>query len=162
MSRSGIVLPASVATPRRSRPETVVADSTIQNPIINSPFIEPSRHFRFGEQGITSDIVETRRVSAYFVPIAQPKKKGQQLKFDTEWTSDRLEENRLVNLIRERVGAWRRGGHVGVTATTARLLEYWRDPAREKRLFFCQIEAVETAIYIAEVASKYGDSSPTT
>ena len=87
-----------------------MADSIIQNPILNSPFIEPSRHFRFGEQGITSDIVETRRVSAYFVPIAQPKKKGQQLQFETEWTSDRLEENRLVNLIRERVDAWRRGG----------------------------------------------------
>ena len=134
-----------------------MADSTIQNPILNSPFAEPSRHFKFDEQGITNDIVEERRSSAYFIPIAQPRKKGKQLQFETEWTADRLEENRIVNLIRERVGAWRRGGHVGVTATTARLLEYWQDPAREKKLFFCQIEAVETAIYIAEVARNYGD-----
>ena len=133
-------------------------DATIQNPILNAPFDEPSRHFRFDDQGITNDIVENRRVSAYFIPIAQPRKKGKQLQFETEWTADRLEENRIVNLIRERVGAWRRGGHVGVTATTARLLEYWRNPEREKKLFFCQIEAVETAIYIAEVARKYGDA----
>ncbi|MBI2186330.1 MAG: DEAD/DEAH box helicase family protein [Acidobacteria bacterium] len=130
----------------------------IENPILNSPFEEPTRHFRFGDEGITNDIVEKRRTSAYFIPIAQPKKKGKQLQFETEWTSDRLEENRLVNLIRERVGQWRRGGHVGVTATTSRLLSYWTNPEREKKLFFCQIEAVETAIYIAEVARKYGDA----
>ena len=130
----------------------------IDNPILNPPFEEPTRHFKFGDEGITSDIVERRRTSEYFIPIAQPKKKGKQLQFETEWTSDRLEENRLVNLIRERVGQWRRGGHVGVTATTSHLLSYWTDPGREKKLFFCQIEAVETAIYIAEVARKYGDA----
>ena len=53
---------------------------------------------------------------------------------------------------------WREGGYVGVTPTTARLLAYWTDPDREKKLFFCQIEALETAIYITEVARKYGDA----
>ena len=100
----------------------------IENPILNSAFAEPSRHFRFGEEGITNDVVEKRRTSSYFIPIAQPKKKGKQLQFETEWTSDRLEENRLVNLIRERVGQWRKGGHVDVTATTSRLLTYWTNP----------------------------------
>ena len=76
----------------------------IENPILNSPFDEPGRHFKFGEEGITSEVVEGRRTSSYFIPIAQPRKKGKQLQFDTEWTSDRLEENRLVNLVRERVG----------------------------------------------------------
>jgi type III restriction enzyme len=130
----------------------------IDNPILNSPFVEPDRHFRFDDQGITTDVVGTRRTSSYFIPIAQPRKKGQQLQFETEWTQDRVEENRVVNLVRERVGAWRRGGHVGVTETTGRLLDYWTDPEREKKLFFCQIEAVETAIYIAEVARKYSDA----
>ncbi len=130
----------------------------IDNPILNSPFVEPTRHFRFDEQGITNDIVETRRVSSYFTPIAQPKKKGTQLQFETEWTQDRLEENRVVNLIRQRVGAWRKGGHVGVTGVTSRLLSYWTNPERDKPLFFCQVEAVETAIYITEVARKYGDA----
>ena len=45
-----------------------------------------------------------------------------------------------------------------MTATTAKLLSYWTNPDREKPLFFCQIEAVETAIDIAEVARKCGDA----
>jgi type III restriction enzyme len=131
---------------------------TIENPILNSPFREPTRHFRFDEQGITNDIVEARRVSSYFMPIARPRKKGKQIQFETEWTQDRVQENKRVNRIRQRVAQWRAGGHVGVTATTARLLEYWTNPEREKKLFFCQIEAVETAVYITEVARKYGDA----
>jgi type III restriction enzyme len=130
----------------------------IENPVINSPYQEPSRHFRFTDDGITNEVIGGRRISAYFVPIAQPRKKGTQLGFETEWTDDRLEENKTINQIRRRVSLWRQGGHVGVTPVTARLLEYWTNPKRDKPLFFCQIEAVETAIYIAEVARKYGDA----
>ena len=131
----------------------------IENPIINSPFDEPTRHFKFNDEGITDEIVDGRRSSSYFVPIARPKKKGsKQLQFDTEWTQDRIEENKLVNDIRRRIALWRKGGYVGVTPTTARLIAYWTDPNREKKLFFCQNEALETAIYIAEVAKKYGDA----
>ena len=79
-------------------------DRVIENPVINSPFIEPKKHFRFDDDGITNDVVEGRRVSSYFVPIPPPKKKGKQLVFDTEWTKDRIEENETVNRIRQRVG----------------------------------------------------------
>jgi hypothetical protein len=128
----------------------------IENPVINSPFGEPTRHFRFTDEGITNEIIEARRVSQYFVPIARPKKKGaKQLQFDTEWTQDRIEENKLVNQIRARVRIWREGGYVGITPTTAGLLAYWTDPNRERKLFFCQIEALETAIYITEAARKF-------
>jgi type III restriction enzyme len=131
----------------------------IENPIINSPFDEPTRHFRFTDDGITDEIIDSRRTSSYFVPIAKPKKKGsKQLLFDTEWTQDRIEPNKLVNDIRRRVALWRQGGYVGVTPTTARLIAYWTDPTRERKLFFCQNEALETAIYIAEVAKKYSDA----
>jgi type III restriction enzyme len=131
----------------------------IENPIINSPFHEPTRHFRFSDEGITNQIDVGRRTSSYFVPIAKPKKKNaKQLQFDTEWTQDRIEENKLVNQIRARVTLWREGGYVGVTPTTAQLIAYWTDAHREKKLFFCQNEALETAIYITEVAKKYGDA----
>ena len=62
----------------------------IENPILNSPFQEPTRHFRFSDEGITNEIVEARRVSSYFIPIAKPKKKGKaaQLAFDTECKPD--------------------------------------------------------------------------
>jgi type III restriction enzyme len=130
----------------------------IENPVLNSAFNEPKRHFRFTDEGITNDTADGRRISSYFVPIPRPKKKGKQLVFDTEWTEDRLEENKLVNRIRDRVGIWRTGGYVGVTPTTSNLLQYWTNRERENKLFFCQIEALETAIYLTEVANKYGDA----
>ncbi|HVB65060.1 MAG TPA: restriction endonuclease subunit R, partial [Nitrolancea sp.] len=110
----------------------------IENPIINSPFVGPTRHFRFDDDGITDQVEDGRRISSYFVPIARPKKKrpAQQV-LAGDWTQDRIEENRLVNQIRQRVSLWRQGGYVGVTPTTKRLIEYWTDPEREKKLFFC-------------------------
>ncbi|NLX99039.1 MAG: DEAD/DEAH box helicase family protein [Rhodopirellula sp.] len=133
-----------------------MAQVVIENPVINSPFGEPTRHFRFTDEGISNEIVEARRVSQYFVPIARPRKKGaKQLQFDTEWTQDRIEENKLVNRIRSRVRLWREGGYVGATPATSRLLAYWTDPSREKKLFFCQIEALETIIYLTEAARKF-------
>jgi type III restriction enzyme len=127
----------------------------IENPVINSPFEEPKRHFRFSDDGITNEIVLGRRVSSYFVPIAPPKKRGKQLSFETEWTKERIQENTFINQVRGRVAIWRQGGHLGVTRTTAFLLDYWTHPERERKLFFCQIEALETAIYLTEVAPKY-------
>ncbi len=135
-----------------------MADVRIENPILNSPFAEPNRHFKFDDEGITDQVVDKRRISSYFVPIARPKKKGKQLQFETEWTQDRVEENKDVNRIRERVSQWRQGGYAGVTNVTRRLLEYWTNHERERKLFFCQIEALETAIYLLEVAHKYGDA----
>ena len=131
----------------------------IENPVLNSPFKEPKRHFRFTEDGITDEITEERRISQYFVPIPRPKKKSaKQLSFETEWTADRVEENKDINKIRERVAIWRQSGYVGITKTTASLLEYWKREDRERKLFFCQIEALETAIWITEVAPKYGEA----
>jgi type III restriction enzyme len=73
------------------------------------PTAKPTRHFRFGDEGITNEIIENRRASAYIVPIPLPKKQGKQLQFDTEWTQDRIELNDQVNRVRERVKHWREG-----------------------------------------------------
>ena len=67
----------------------------IENPVINSPFIEPDQHFRFTDEGITDEIVHARRSSSYFIPIARPKKKGKQLVLDTEWTRTALRKATL-------------------------------------------------------------------
>jgi hypothetical protein len=138
--------------------KTAMPDTIIENPILNSPFREPDRHWRFTDEGITNEVVETRRASAYFVPIPPPEKKGKQLQFDTEWTQDRLEPNDKVNRIRERVKHWREGEYQGITQITRKLLQHWTDPDRENKLFFCQIEALETLIYLTEAARKVGDN----
>jgi len=136
----------------------VARDVRIDNPILNSPFDAPTRHFKFDDEGITSEVVDGRRPSSYFVPVPATKKKRGQAAFDTEWTADRVEQNPTINRIRERVDMWRQGGWPHVTPTSRRLLGYWTDPDRERKLFHAQIEALETAIYIAEVATKVGDA----
>ena len=134
-------------------------DVLIENPIINSPFFEPNKQFAFDDFGIKNEVVDGRRPSSYFIPIAGAKKsKTGQLVIDTEWTKDRIEENRFINGVRSKVRVWRESGHPGVTPTTQQLLRYWTNAEREKKLFFCQIEALETIIYITEVAQSYGDA----
>lgn len=138
-------------------------DVVIENPVITSPFEEPARHFRFDDDGITNEIVEGRRPSCYFIPIPPPKKKmskQEELQFEQEsyFKHSRKRENEFINYLRGQVGIWRKRGYPGVTETTRRLLAYWSDPAREKKLFFCQTEALETAIYLTEAARKSGDN----
>ena len=99
------------------------APAVIDDPIMNSPFEEPRRHYRFGDAGITNEIVEARRTSSYFIPIPPPKKKGKQLSFDTEWLGERVTENEFINRVRGRVSVWRRGGYAGITRATRRLLD---------------------------------------
>ena len=130
----------------------------IENPILNSPFAEPKRHFRFTDEGITDEIEESRRESAYFVPIPKVKQKHRlQLALSDEWTADRVEKNPFINDIRRSVSTWRNLGWPGVTPISRQLLEYWTEPGRERKLFFCQIEALETLIYITEVAPTLND-----
>ena len=84
----------------------------IENPVINSPFKEPVRHFQFTEDGITNEINEARRVSSYFIPVPRPKTKSkqQQLSFGIEWKEDLIKENEFINQVRIRVARWRQGG----------------------------------------------------
>jgi type III restriction enzyme len=129
----------------------------IENPILNSPFHEPGRHFDFDERGvITGDIRDGRRPSQYFTPIPGTKKKvTSQPTLDLGDSKERVEENQLINQVRSRVEIWRAGSYPGVTGTTRRLLEHWNEiDDRVRPLFFCQREAIEVAIYLTEVAPK--------
>lgn len=133
------------------------SDRTIENPILNSPFEEPRLHFKFDERGITPEKAEGRRSSSYFIPIARPKKRGAATIQTVLFSSERIEENANISRIRQRVSQWRQGRYAGVTPLTRRLLEHWTNHDRENKLFFCQIEALETAIYLTEVANHFGD-----
>ena len=132
-------------------------DIVIENPVINSPYDEPRRHFVFSDDGITGEIADSRRISSYFIPIPPPKRRGGQELLPGDWLGERIKSNEFINRVRERVSIWRRGGCQGITPITGALLDYWRNPERDRPLFFCQVEALETAIYMAEVANRYGD-----
>jgi type III restriction enzyme len=53
------------------------------------------------------------------------------------------------------VKAWRAAGYPGVTRTTLELLQWWQRDGREKRLFYAQIEAAETIIFLIEARQDF-------
>ena len=133
--------------------------TTIENPVINSPYVEPAQHFLTSSDGeVTGEIDPRRRPSEFFVPVARPKKLSGQLSMDAFGGPRRQQPNEIVNEIRQAVQRWRQQDYPHITSTTRDLLDHWRDDDRERRLFFCQMEAAETAIYLTEAAEKMGDT----
>jgi type III restriction enzyme len=137
---------------------------TLANPILNSPYDPPGRHFSLGPHGPTGEIRVGRRPSESFIPIPVGRRqKGQtpeateQEALDFDVTGERREANSLINDLRARVDLWRARGYPRVTPISRKLLQHWADPSREDRVLFCQREAAETAIYLAEVAGRFGE-----
>lgn len=141
-------------------------------PILNSPYEYPGQHWELDEDKMPTNRVNPERRKAEFItPIPKPKKsktKGQgTLALDTTGISTGEQEYNLsekINTIRERVTAWRNISNPRnwrVTPITQRLLEHWRHyDFPSVRPFFCQIEAVETAIWLAEVAPHGSENKP--
>jgi type III restriction enzyme len=125
------------------------------NPIINSPFAKPQWHFELDDEGQpTGKKLAGRRESVQVVPVPAARRRGprqRELALEEKTTS-----NTLVNAIRIEVDQWRElpPSQWGVTPETQRLLLHWRDPNRERKQFFCQCEAIETLIWLTEVAPK--------
>jgi type III restriction enzyme len=132
---------------------------SIANPILNSPYDPPECHFELGREGPTGQILTGRRQSESFIPVPVSKKgrdKGVQQVLDLDATGERREKNTLVNDVRHQVDLWRARRYPGVTPITRKLLTYWaaRPPERYDPMLFCQREAAETAIYLAEVGTQ--------
>lgn len=122
----------------------------VPEPIINSPFEEASRHW-YIRQGEPPELREGRRPSLVFQPRDQTAPwdlSGTVLSPVAEY--ERAYELVLVNLVRERVKAWRAAGYQGVTRTSLELLHWWRREGRERPLFFAQLEAAETIVFLTE------------
>ena len=132
--------------------------NVIENPILNFPYEAPTRHWRFDDDGITDQIQDGRRSSAYLMTIPAAKRRQAvqaQLEF-VEWTKDRIEETRFVNQLRQAVDLWRLEGWPGATVMSRVLLDHWTDPEQERRLFFCQIEIVERQCGSRRLSEKFG------
>lgn len=141
-----------------------------ERPILNSPYEYPARHWELDDQGQpTQRIIEKRRIAKFITPIPKPRKRKdspeqERLIFDDgKGLSTKAQEydpTSLINEIRRHVDLWRRRPNPNdwqVTPETARLLQHWRHHRFSSiRPFFCQIEAVETAIWLTEVAPKAG------
>ncbi len=132
----------------------------LSNPIINSPYNPPESHFEIGPKGPTGVLLSGRRPSESFIPVPVSKKGRQaaQLTLDFDITGERREQNSLINNIRREVELWRANNWNGVTPYSRKLLAHWaaEPPDRDEPVLFCQREAAETAIFLAEVAGRHG------
>src|SRR5579863_4647031 len=116
---------------------------TIDKLIINSPYSEPAEHWRYDRESRLFSRVPGRRSAGYV------RASGDSKAFDDPGIFIELP---LPNKIRPRVNAWREANYPGVSGITKRLLDHWRDPEQRenRRLFFCQLEAIETLIWLTE------------
>ena len=121
--------------------------ATIDQLIVNSPFEEPTKYWSYDRESRTFTLAEGRRPAGYVRATAGSKS------FDDPGVFVPLD---LPNLIRPRVSAWRAAGYPGTTGITRRLLQHWQDPElfEQRRFFFCQLEAIETLIWLSEAAPR--------
>ena len=147
-----------------------MSERFFEDPILNSPYECPTRHWELVDGIPTQEIVESRRESRLITPIPQPKKRGgkgeqahqRSLEIEAQNIStddQQYEVTQQINSIRALVEEWRQApeSQWKVSAETARLLKYWRHYEFQGiRPFYCQIEAAETAIWLTEVAPEIG------
>ncbi|MCL6478861.1 MAG: DEAD/DEAH box helicase family protein [Peptococcaceae bacterium] len=116
---------------------------SIDQLIINSPYEKPTRHWSYNREKMEFKLAEGRRPAGYIVAS------GRSRSFDDPGIFIELP---LVNKIRKRVDRWRTNGYPGISGITRKLLEHWQDPEEryDRRFFFCQLEAIETLIWLVE------------
>ena len=138
-----------------------------EQPILNSPYERPSRHWELDADGQpTHKIIESRRLTEFITPIPKPRRRrdSPELIFDEgkglSTEKQQYEHAAIINSVRRKVDEWRVLPNTDdwhVTPETARLLQHWRHHDFSGiRPFFCQVEAVETAIWLTEVAPRIG------
>ena len=141
-----------------------------ERPILNSPYEYPKRHWELDKTGQpTQKIIERRRPADFITPIPKPKKqkgtkKQTEIVFDEgkglSTEEQQYQHTAIINAVRQRVDEWRNlpdPNQWQVTPETARLLRHWRHHRFTGiRPFFCQVEALETAIWLTEVAPQAG------
>ena len=123
---------------------TQTGSATIDQLIINSPYVEPREHWRYHRETRLFTREPERRKAGYV--RASEKSRT----FDDPGVFMELP---LVNQIRPRVKAWRDADYPGATGISKRLLQHWHDPDQRdsnRRFFFCQLEAIETLMWMAE------------
>lgn len=127
----------------------------VGQPILNSPFEEPRRYW-YIQEGESPRLLDGRRPAMVFQPRDQredwPFEDGVLRRLPNY---ERAYELLLVSLVRERAAAWRDAGYPGATRTTLDLLAHWRRDGRRQRLFFAQLEAAETIIFLKEARSDF-------
>ena len=115
------------------------------SPILNSPYERPTKHWMLNDRGTaTGELGEGRRPSAPYPTV--PRAGGRTRRV----TQAELEMHDRINIIRERVEAWRVAGYPGISPTIALLLRHWRGETAHTRPFYCQVVAIETLVWLCD------------
>ena len=138
--------PRNASTDAESAGKDPVPIQPVPTPILCNPYDEPDWHWLYDTETGAAKKTEGRRPASYWFR-SERTSTGQVSLFAQE-ESDSLE---LVNALREDVRRWRASEWEGATPVTKQLLRHWTRADRARRLFFCQREAVETIIYLAEI-----------
>lgn len=127
--------------------------NTVEAPIINLPYDEP-RYYWHIEAAKQPEKRDGRRAASYFFRVPERAARGRKAKAQVALFEDTAKGQEylldLANLIRQRVADWRRRDYEGATKITRELLELWRSPDRAQRLFYAQLEAAETVLFLVE------------
>lgn len=132
-----------------------MSQKIIDQLIINSPYEEPKRHWLFLRDQQEFELRDGRRLAGYWKATGRTNRN-----FDDP---GEFVEIPLVNQIRPRVRKWKENKYPNATGVTRKLLQFWNDRSiRQFPFFWCQLEAVETAIWLAEAspAEKQGLEIP--
>lgn len=120
----------------------------VENPILCSPYREPDQHWLYDTTTGVPTRTPGRRPASYWFKSERTGSAQQQMSFLAEEERDDLP---LVNALRDDVRRWRGSNWENASETTKKLLRHWWREDRARRLFFCQVEAVETIIYLKEI-----------
>ena len=146
-----------------------MTDRFFESPVLNSPYEYPARHWELDDERQPTDrLLEQRRPASYITPVPRPRKQRGRAQQATmvidegkglSTEEQQYDPTSTINVLRREVGIWRASPEAqwNVTPETARLLKHWREyDFSDIRPFFCQVEAVETAIWLTEVAPQSG------
>ncbi len=128
--------------------DAAVPIQPVENPILCSPYSEPDQHWLYDMRTGLPQKIPQRREASYWYRTERTGSRQIQLLAEEE-----RDDLPLVNALRADVKAWRESGYRNASQTTKRLLRHWWREDRSRRLFFCQLEAVETIIYLEEILS---------
>ncbi|MCH8854573.1 MAG: hypothetical protein IID41_18250 [Planctomycetes bacterium] len=118
----------------------------VERPILCGPYNAPLLHWQYDRATGEATKMAGRRLARYWYKTKE-QAAGQQMLELAEGEDDLV----TVNQLRSDVSRWRESGWEGATPISKELLRHWWSPDRPRRLFFCQLEAVETVIYLSEI-----------
>ncbi len=153
-----------IAAKDRRLLESGAAGYVVDRVVICDAFREPDRHYEL-LPGARSRLEDGRRPSLRYRASARQVKGGvagvvgKEARLFADSLAAEEQLNDFVNQLRDEVRAWRERPWGDTAIVTGTLLDWWfgRDEERSvenRRLFFCQQEAIETVIYLYEVMGR--------